>query len=193
MCMCVCVDMDMLVSCMNDHTFLPTTTWLHLEINAASYNEVCHCERHYSVVFRFPGCFWENAISCYLTLHHQTHISISWERLVTKPTFHVSHWSPSQGNLCFFIPVKYLSLLQSWYLVMWSGGHSREEQCSRDAPYKQINPKPPYSEVELWHFTQWPIPLAGGLANYLTLIQSLCVCHPDIHRLAAKVAADMCC
>lgn len=60
------------------------------------------------------------------------------------------------------------------------------EQCSCDAHYKKkkTNPRPPYSEAELWHFTQWPFPLAGALANYLTLIQSLCVCQPDIHRLA---------
>ncbi len=114
-------------SCMNDHTFLPTTTWLYLEIKAASHNEVCRCERHYSVVFRSPGCFRKNAISYYLTLHHQTHISISWERMATKAAFHVSHESACQGDLCFFIPVKYLSLLQSWYLATWSGGHSREE------------------------------------------------------------------
>lgn len=76
----VCDYMDILVCCMNDHTSLPTATWLYSEIKAASHNEVCRCERQYSVVFRFPGCFWENAISCYLTLHHQTHISISWER-----------------------------------------------------------------------------------------------------------------
>lgn len=34
--------------------------------------------REATIVFiMFPGCFWENAISCYLTLHHQTPISIS--------------------------------------------------------------------------------------------------------------------
>lgn len=133
-----------------------------------------------------PWVFQEkNAISYYLTLHHQTHVSISCERMVTKPAFHVSHESASQGDLCFFIPVKYLSLLQSWYLAMWSGGHSGggREECSCGADYKKTNPKPPGSEAELWHFTQWPFPLAGALANYLTFIQSLCVCHPDIHRL----------
>lgn len=46
MCTCVSVYMDILVSCMNDHTFLPTTTWLYLEISEASHNEVCRCERH---------------------------------------------------------------------------------------------------------------------------------------------------
>ena len=40
-------------------------------------------------------------------------------------------------------------------------------------------------------------PLAGALANYLTLIQPLCVCHPHISHvgladMAAKLTADMC-
>lgn len=97
-------------------------------------------------------------------------------------TFHTNQ--PVQGIFASSFQRNILSLLQSWYLVMWSGGHSREGTVFLWCSLQKINFKPPYSEAELWHFTQWPFPLAGALANYLTRIQSLCVCHPHIQRVA---------
>lgn len=190
-CVCVLVRVylqgftKLFVSCMEDHNFLPTTTWLCLKIKAASHNEVCHWERHYSVAFSFSGCCWENAISCYLTLHHQTQICYFLRENDDKTphfTFHTNQ--PPRGISASSFQWNILSLLQSWYLAIWSGGHSREGTVSLWSSLQKINLKPPYSEAELWHFTQWPFPLAGALANYLTCIQSLCVCHPHTHRLA---------
>lgn len=143
----------LLVCCMNGHTFLTTTAWLYFEIKAPSHNEVCPHKRLSSL--HVPWVLLENAISCYLTLHHQTPISISWERMVTELTFLFSHQSEGQRDLCFFIQVKYLSLLQSWYL--WWGQEATAvggKQCSCDVYYK--GKKKCYSGDELWHFAHWP-------------------------------------
>lgn len=127
--MCVSVYMDVLVSCMNDHAFLPRTTWLRLKISKASHNEVCHCERH----LLSSGSLGASAKMQYHAIWHSIirHISPFPERDWWQSPYSRFNQIGYPGVFLrfffiFFIPVKYLGLLQSWYLVMWWGGHSKE-------------------------------------------------------------------
>lgn len=108
---------------------LPTATWLFVKIKAVSHNEVCLCERPYSVVFSSPGYIWENAISCYLAPHHQTHISYLHFLRVNGDKDHILPLElinqSGESVVSFSILVKYC-VYYKVNLGMWSGAHSRK-------------------------------------------------------------------
>lgn len=128
-----------------------------------------------------PGCFGKNAISRYLTLHHQTRIPISWEGMATKPIFMFQPKQPAKRIFGFpsFFPSFYLFQWKIWVsfqsreVVMWSLMVQRNK----------INPKRLNCDI-----------LSGDLsllANYLTLIQLLPAGQPDIHRLTRPVGLSV--
>ena len=156
MCVCVCVSvcvyMDIIVSCMNNHRFLPTTTWLYLEINAASYNEVCWCERHYSV-----GSLGASGKKMqYHAIWHSIirHISPFPEREWWQSPHFTFHTSQPVSGFAFF----HSSGIFEFITKLISGDVVRRPQRGGNSVpvmrcIKKINLKPSYSEAELWHFT----------------------------------------
>lgn len=125
-----------------------------------------------------PRCFGKNAISGYLTLHHQARIPISWEGMATKPIFMFQPKQPAKRIFGFpsffpsflFIPVKDLSFVPKprgrhgvlgFVQVVRRNKMNVTARLNCDILSGDLSP----------------------LANYPTLIQLLHAGHPDIHRL----------
>lgn len=134
---CATIYMGILVSCMNDHTFLPITSWLHLEISDPSHNEVCCCERH----LLSSGYLAASVKKCNFMLSDtpssDTYLHFLRENGDNKAHIHVS------TKLCFFFSLQWNVWIYN-EADIWrcgQGATAGREQRSRDPLNERINPQ----------------------------------------------------
>ena len=137
--MCVSVHMDILVSCMNDHTFF---TLHHLIVfgDKSSFPQWGPTVVKGAIVLSSCSLGASGKKMQYHAIWHSIirHISPFPERdMVTKPTFQVSHESDSQGIFAFSFQ---WNIWVYYKADIWRGGQEAtagREQCLCDALYKK--------------------------------------------------------